>query len=241
MRPLVRSSKTIILISFILTFGTASLNTSGHFNIVHSQGNDTEMEDEGSNDQLTADMELSDQDDGTRFSDTPVISNKEFQINQRESSPPLTDSQAKLPPIKHQQQLPPSSPPLTESDANLPPVKFKDFHRGQAHVTVFTKFVDTGPGPDFKICLYSNIHSSPGPGGVFDNQVAADPFCAPMSESGVRYSVVEGFINGYMEDRYSSLSSFKLSNLDSCKGNINEGEERMCNVTLQYIPPRAPG
>jgi hypothetical protein len=238
MRSLDKSSKTVILLSFILTFGIASLNTSGHFNLVHSQGNDTEMEDESSNDQLIADIELSDQDDGTRFSDTPGISNKEFQIDQKES-PPLTDSQAKLPPIKHQQQLP-SSPPLTESDANLPPVKFKDLHRGQAYVTVFTKFVDTGPGPDFKICLYSNIHSSPGPGGVFDNEVAADPFCAPMSESGVRYTVVEGFINGYMEDRYSSLSSFKLSNLDSCKGNINEGEERMCNVILQYVPPRTP-
>lgn len=188
MGSLIRSSKTIVLISFILTFGMASLNTFGHYNVIYSQGNDTEMEDDSSNDQLTADLELSDQDDGTRFSDAPVISNKEFQIDQKES-PPLTDTQTKLPPIKHQQQLP-SSPPLTESDANLPPVKFKDLHRGPAYVTVFTKFVDTGPGPDFRICLYSDIVSSPGPGGVFDDQVQANPFCAPMSESGVRYTVV---------------------------------------------------
>lgn len=215
----------------------ASSNTFGHFNIVYSQGNDTEMDDDR-DDPITADLEISDQDDGTRFSDTHVIGNEEIHIDQRES-PPLTESEAKLPPIKHEQQLP--QPPLTESDTNLPTVKFKDIHRGPAYVTIFSKFVDTGPGPDFRICLYSNIYSSPGSGGVFDNEVAADPFCAPMSESGVRYTVVEGFINGYLEDRYSSLSAFKLSNLDSCKGNISEGEVRTCNVTLQYIPPRAPG
>jgi hypothetical protein len=77
MRSLVRSSKTIVLISFILTFGMTSPNTFGHFNMVYSQGNESLMEDDG-DDQIITNPEISDQDNGTKFSDNPVVRAKIF-------------------------------------------------------------------------------------------------------------------------------------------------------------------
>jgi hypothetical protein len=114
-----------------------------------------------------------------------------------------------------------------------------DYKRAEAHVTVITKnLIPQVSLSDIQTCLYTRVDKSPGSYGRAD---PANPQCAPVSESGVSFSVpaprylVVVPVGSFGKAAPDDISShIKMDN--DCINNdtyISIGESKTCTLTFR--------